>query len=109
MSLSFTKVLHSGNVLKVEYKNRWKWRPDGTWICFWWLSRQGCLVVLVPSMSIEDHPLWTCVSRDFVVVTTYPSKPNTLAIPLREKTTMHWEWEMMGVACTHPTISSGTA
>jgi len=31
MTLAFVMVLHSENVLKVEYENRWKWRPDGTW------------------------------------------------------------------------------
>jgi len=32
-----------------------------------------------------------CV-RDFVVLATYSSKPNTLAIPLYETPIMHWEW-----------------
>ena len=42
-----------------------------------------------------------CV-RDFVVLTTYSGKPDTSAIPLCEKTTVHWEWEMARVVCTHP-------
>jgi hypothetical protein len=29
----------------------------GHGICLWWLSRRGCLVVLVPSVSIEDRSL----------------------------------------------------
>ena len=49
------------------------------------------------------------MSRDFVVLATYSGKPDTLAIPLYEKTTAHWEWEMARVACTHPVNPFRTA
>jgi hypothetical protein len=47
-------------------------------------------VVTLP-VSIEDRNVvgLLCV-RDFAVLATYSSKPNTLAIPLCETTTAHW-------------------
>jgi hypothetical protein len=49
------------------------------------------------------------VSRDFAVIATYSGKHDILAIPLCEKTTMHWEWEMARIACTHLVNLSGMA
>jgi hypothetical protein len=49
------------------------------------------------------------VSRDLVVLATYPGKPNTSAILLCEKTTVHRAWEMVRVACTHPVDPQGVA
>ena len=60
------------------------------------MGRQVRLVMLVPPMSIKD-----CTVADLVVLATYSGKPNTSAIPLCEKTTTHWAWEMVRVACTH--------
>ena len=58
--------------------------------------------MLGPPMSIEDSTIVDCRVRDLAVLATYSDKPNTSAIPLCEKTTVHWVWEMAGVACTHP-------
>ena len=53
-------------------------------------------------MSVKDHPLLALRSRFLQVLATYSDKPNISAIPLCEKTTAHWAWEMVRVACTHP-------
>ena len=49
------------------------------------------------------------MSRDLVVLATYSGKPDTLAIPFCEKTTVHWVWEMVRVACTHHVNPPGVA
>ena len=48
--------------------------------------------MLVPSVSIKDHSMQAYCVRDLIVLATYSSKPNTLVIPLWERTTAHWEW-----------------
>ena len=58
MSSSFAMVLHSGNVLKVEYENRWKWRPDGTWDMF----------LVVKLTGLLGHACLDCVGRGLFVV-----------------------------------------
>jgi hypothetical protein len=50
--------------------------------CFWWLSRPGCLVVLVLSVSIKDRTdVGLCVVETLQLA-TYSGKPDTSAIPL---------------------------
>ena len=53
--------------------------------------------MLVPPVSIKNRTV-----ADLVVLATYSGKLNTSAIPLCEKTTTHWTWEIMRVASTHP-------
>ena len=65
--------------------------------------------MLVSAMSVKDHSLLALKSRFLQILATYSSKPNTSAIPLCEKTTVHWAWEMMRVACTHPMNPPGVA
>lgn len=50
--------------------------------CLWWLSRPGCLVVLVPSMSIKDRTDVGLYVVETLQLVTYSGKPDTLAIPL---------------------------
>jgi len=72
--------------------------------------RQELSLDVVPHLcQLRTIPLLTYRVRDFVVLATYSGKPDTLAIPLCEKTTAHWEWEMERVTCTHPMNLSGAA
>jgi hypothetical protein len=76
----------------------------GHGICLWWLSRQGCLVVLISSMSIKD-----CTIVDLCVVETLQYQSHT-SVSLTSRL-FHYvkgqsrtgSGEISGVACTHPT------
>ena len=79
----------------------------------WDQAGLGVMVSVLGQTGSPSHARSVCVDwgpyryrppcgRDFAVLATYFGKPNTLAIPLYENKTMHWAWEMVRVACTHP-------
>ena len=82
-------------------------RPDGTWKWSLVVKPTGfgwsCLSCLCRLRTVRCRP--PC-GQDSVVLATYSGKPKTSAIPLCEKLTTHWEWEMTRVACTHLTETS---
>jgi hypothetical protein len=60
--------------------------------CLWWLSRPGCLVMLVPSVSIKDRTdVGLCVVETLQLA-IYSGKPDTSAILLWGRTIAYWEW-----------------
>jgi hypothetical protein len=57
--------------------------------CLWWLSQPGCLVVIVPFVSIKDRTdVGLCVVETLQLA-TYFGKPDTSAIPLWEMITAY--------------------
>jgi hypothetical protein len=69
--------------------------------CLWWLSRSGCLVVLVPFVSIKDRTdVGMCVVETLQLA-TYSGKPDTSSILLWERQPRTRSGEMTRVACTH--------
>jgi hypothetical protein len=51
--LSTLLMGHKKTMIMIMLNGDW----TGHGICLWWLSQQGCLVVLVPSVSIKDRLL----------------------------------------------------
>jgi hypothetical protein len=89
---SFAMILYSWNILMVNDVCGLIGDRVGHGNCLWWLSQLGCLVVLVPSVSIKDrNDVGLCVVETLQLA-TYSGKPDISVIPLWERTIAHWEW-----------------